>query len=273
VDDVQALNELLSSLLLFKVGTAVLMVILLSVLAETVSTRFAGILSGYPLGAAISLYFIGYEMGPQFAAESALYTSIGLIATQVFAYCYYRSSLLAGKLNGGLQILYSALGGIGGYFLAASLLRPLPVNPAVAVVLPAISILVFIRLFRGVKDSRIERRAGANVKTLLLRAAFAACAIVCITSTAKVVGARWAGLFAAFPITMLPFVVIIHFSYDSEHVHAILKHVPQGLGSLVVYALSVSVFYPMSGIHAGTAIAYALATLYLLIVHLRTSLR
>jgi hypothetical protein len=90
--------------------------------------------------------------------------------------------------------------------------------------------------------------------------------VVAITSTAKVAGPRWAGLFAAFPITMLPFVLIIHHSYEVRHVHAILKNVPRGIGALLVYALAVSLFYPQSGIIWGTLMAYGFATLYLVVL-------
>jgi hypothetical protein len=268
----QALSELFSLLILIKMGTAILMVIALSVVAEVVSPRFAGILSGYPLGSAISLFFMGYEISPQFAAESALYTSLGLIATQVFAYCYYRFSLLTEKWSTTLQILCCSLGGISGYLLAAAFLRPLRVNPLFAVLLPTLFIFLFIRLFRGVEDSRIQKKAGMNLNLLLLRSAFAATAIILITSTAKLIGPVWAGLFSAFPMTMLPLVAIIHFTYRTEHVHSILKNVPTGLGSIVVYALAVIFFYPAYGIYMGTALSYGLATLYLIATQLKVSL-
>jgi hypothetical protein len=93
-----------------------------------------------------------------------------------------------------------------------------------------------------------------------------AAAIVIITSTAKFVGPGWAGLFSAFPITMLPLVVIIHFTYGPKHVYSILKNVPRGLGSLVIYSLAVFFFYPSYGIYVGTVMAYALATIYLIVV-------
>ena len=95
------------------------MVVLLSLLAEVVSPGFAGILSGYPLGAAISLFFMGFEISPEFASGSALYTSVGLVATQVFAYSYYRASRAATRLQRGLDILLASLAGIAGFFIAA----------------------------------------------------------------------------------------------------------------------------------------------------------
>ncbi len=265
-------NEISFMLILIKALTAVFMVVLLSVLAEVVSTRVAGILSGYPLGAAISLFFMGYEIGPQFAAQSALHTSVGLIATQAFVYFYYRASLLEIASSRIGQIFCASFGGLVGYFLAASVLQRLAVNPAMAFLLPALFILLFMHLFRNVRNTRIQRRARLDGRTLLFRSVFAAGAIVLITSTARWVGPSWAGTFAAFPITLLPFVAIIHYTYDPEHAHAILKNVPKGLGSLVVYSLAVSTLYPSYGIAMGTLLAYVLATLYLLAVQLTRAL-
>lgn len=61
----------MDSLLLAKIATAIIAVVGLSLVAERVSPRVAGILSGYPLGTAIALFFIGIELGEPFAAASA----------------------------------------------------------------------------------------------------------------------------------------------------------------------------------------------------------
>ncbi len=260
------LSETFSLLVLIKMGTAIIMVMALTFLAEAVSTRFAGILSGYPLGAALSLFFMGYEISPQFAAESARYTCLGLIATQTFGYCYHRSSLLARTRSKAHQILYAAFGGLAGYFLAASVLRSVQVDLLAAVLLAILAILVFHYLFRNADSTNIQRRTQLNLKVLLLRAGFASCIIVLITLTANFVGPRWAGMFAAFPMTLLPLLAIIHFSYDPGHVQAVLKNFPKGLGAAVAYSLAVALCYPSYGIYAGTAIAYGLATLYLVLI-------
>jgi len=260
------LSEAFSILVLIKMGTAIIMVMVLAFLAETVSTGFAGILSGYPLGAALSLFFMGYEISPQFAAESARYTCLGLIATQTFGYCYHRTSLLARTQSKAHQILYAAIGGLAGYFLAASILRSVQVDLLAAVLLAILAILVFHYLFRSTESSNTQKRTQLNLKVLLLRAGFASCIIVLITLTASFVGPRWAGMFAAFPMTLLPLLVIIHFSYNPGHVQAVLKNFPKGLGAAVAYSLAVALCYPIYGIYAGTAIAYGLATLYLVVI-------
>ena len=258
--------ELPVILTVIKIGTGVLMVVVLSVLAEVVSPRFAGIISGYPLGAAISLFFIGFEIGPAFAAQSALYTMLGLVATLIFVYGYYQCSVLAGRLSKGSNILLASATGICGYFLGAWVLHFVPTDLTVSLLLPIGSIFFFLYLFRNIEDVKINEKVSINMRLLLFRSLFAAGVIVLVTSTAKVVGPGWAGLFAAFPMTMLPLLVIIHYTYDTPRVHAILKSFPKGLGSLVVYTLSVFIFYPLQGVYVGTLSSYGLATLYLVLI-------
>jgi hypothetical protein len=267
----QPINGLFETMTLLKVGIAIFMVLFLSVLAEMVSPRFAGLFSGYPLGAAINLFFIGIEVSPEFAAESALYTAVGLIATQVFAYAYFRTSSGTISLSGIPEVAVASLGGLGAYFLSASLLRFLPIDLATAVLVPTVSILLFNSLFKGLKDVRIERRVSLKARVVLFRCVFAAFAILTITSTAGMVGPRWAGLFSAFPITMLPFVAIIHLTYGAEYAHAVLKNVPRGLTSLVVYSVAVSVSYRSCGVFVGTALAYGLATICLVVMQFKAT--
>ncbi|HBD09205.1 MAG TPA: hypothetical protein DCZ69_13185 [Syntrophobacteraceae bacterium] len=267
------LGELLQWMTLAKMAVAVCMVIGLSVLAEVLSPRVAGILSGYPLGAAITLFFIGIEINPEFAAQSAIYTLPGLVATQVFAYGYYLTSTLTADRSKSVGMLGGALGGLGAYFLATWGFRWITLDRWMAALFAAVSILLFDRLFRRVANVRIQKRVPFTGAVLLFRCLIAGGFVVAISSTAKWVGPRWAGLFAAFPITMLPFVLIIHHSYEVQHVHAILKNVPRGIGALLVYALAVSIFYPNRGIGWGTFIAYGFATAYLLALQAILSVR
>ncbi|MHC1729804.1 MAG: hypothetical protein AB9866_28005 [Syntrophobacteraceae bacterium] len=261
----QVINDLFTVMTLVKMGAVVLIVVSLSILAEVVSPRIAGILTGYPLGAAIALFFMGFEIDPQFAAQSALHTSAGVAATVIFGYCYYRMSLHAGKLSVGLQIFLSCLAGLSGYFAAVSLLSFLPSSLLLAVVLPALTILISSRLQKGIRNVRIGKRVSMSPGLLLVRAVIAAITVVFIISSAKLVGPTWAGLFSAFPNIMLPLVVIIHFTYNPEQAYVIIKNVPKGLVSVIIYCLTVSLSYPVYGIYIGTALAYTNATLYLLV--------
>lgn len=49
-------------------------------------------LAGFPLGSAITLYFIGYEQGAEFAADGARHALIGLAGSLMLATTYLYAS-------------------------------------------------------------------------------------------------------------------------------------------------------------------------------------
>ena len=79
-----------------KVLVSILVVVLLSLIAEHAGPRVAGVVSGYPLGAAISLLFIGIEISPAFAARSAGFTAAGLTGSALA--CRSRFAISAASL-------------------------------------------------------------------------------------------------------------------------------------------------------------------------------
>jgi uncharacterized membrane protein (GlpM family) len=252
---------MLSILFLFKIIVTVSIVLGLSLIAEHVSPRIAGLLAGYPLGAALALLFYGIEISPEFAAQSAIYTIFGLIAIQSFAYFYFIISSFTEKFT----IPISSTVAVAGFFVIAWLLHFLQVGTFFTVMLTIASIFLFMYQFRKIKNKKIQKKISMSFQIIFVRAVFAALFIVVITGIAKLVGPRWAGLFSAFPTTFFPLLVIVHFTYTTEHAHTIIKNFPIGLGSIIAYALAVSFTYPAYGIFAGTAISLGIATLYLLI--------
>lgn len=248
-------------MLFVKLLVSILFVVTLSLIAERVSPRIAGLLAGYPLGAAIALFFFGVEIGTDFAAKSAVYTMSGLAATQFFVYVYYRASTLCKRLS----ILLSTIAAVSGYFIAIWLLHFIPLNRIGAAALPLASIFGFVYLFRRIENVGVGRKIQLNAKVLFVRAVAAGFAVAAITAAARFVDIRWAGLFSAFPVTLLPLMVIVHYTHGIGAVHTVIKNFPHGLGALIIYALTVSITYPIVGVYAGTAVSFGTATGYLLV--------
>jgi hypothetical protein len=247
--------------ILIKSFVSIAAVVGLSLVVEHAGPRVGGILSGYPLGLAIALFFYGFEENPQFAAESAVYALPGLMASQAFVYTYYRASLYFRRWAIGFSSAFAVLG----YLLTAWVLHffRFEIYPAAAI--PILSVFFFYYLFRKIPNVAIETRVAINYRIIFLRALCAAFMILIITGVARLVGPRWAGLFSAFPVTLFPLMVIIHFTYEVRPVHSIIKNFPLGIGSLITYALTVFLLYPVLGIYAGTLISFAAATLYLVV--------
>ncbi len=239
-------------------------VITLSLVAERVSTSVAGVLSGYPLGVAIVLFFYGWEVSPEFAAESAVYTMPGLISTQAFVYFYYRASRFSGRFT----ILYSSVIAIVGFLAVGGIIQLFRPNMGAALLAPIVSIFFFIWLFKRIKNEQIRQPVAFSSRVFGLRAGLAAIIVVVITGMGKVVGPQWAGVLSAFPSTLFPLLIIVHLTYDIEHVTTIIKNFPWGLGSIIVYAFIVSLAYPTWGIFSGTVLAFSGATLYLVLLQI-----
>lgn len=246
---------------LVKMLVTVCVVVGLSVVAEHVSPRVAGVLSGYPLGAAIALFFIGWEVGPDFAAASAVYTLAGLVGTLCFVYVYYQTAVRVRRY----AIFWSSITASAGYFAAIGLLNIFPLSMWTAFLLLIGAAGIFIFLFRRIQNTRIHKPIRLSFGVLLLRAVLSAVIILGITGAARAVGARWAGLFSAFPTTLFPLLIIVHTTYGRPHVYTIIKNFPKGLGSLMLYTLGVSIFFPRWGVVMGSVLALVTATVYLVL--------
>lgn len=232
----------------------------LSMIAERVSTRVAGLLSGYPLGTAIALFFIGLEISPGFAADSAVHTLAGFSATLALGGGY----LLCGRRDGMRGVAAGTAGGMAAWLAVSSVLASIDFNRLGGTLTTLAAIVLFTWLYRHVPDTRAGARGGFSWPALIIRATLAAAIIFLITGLAHVLPPAWAGLLAAFPVTMYPFLVILHLTHGAAPVATVIKHYPAGLGSLLCYALCVSLTYPTLGLALGTLAGFTVATLWLL---------
>ncbi|RPJ49607.1 MAG: hypothetical protein EHM21_06675 [Chloroflexi bacterium] len=252
-------------MILLKIALTITMVTTLSIVAERVSPRAAGILSGYPLGSAIALFFIGLEQDARFAGISAIYNIAGL-AAQVSAYSLY--FFVSRRMKKG-SLLAAPLVTIAGFLAVDGLIHAAlgyfdPVPGWACVLVGAAGLLVFGFLFRAIPSTRIAQKIHLGPGVLLFRAGMAALTVLVITGAASLVPPSWAGLFSAFPVASFPLILIIHATYGPEQPQGIIKNIPTGLWALVFYSLTISVAYPSLGIYWGTLAGFGMATLYLL---------
>lgn len=248
-------------LFISKVVVSIIAVVGLSLVAEHVSPRVAGVLSGYPLGTAIALFFIGIENGKEFAAEGAVYTLAGFSSSLVLVYFYYKTSSLANRYI----VLFSSISAILAFIFASFTLSLVSFGVVGAFLISVFSIVFFAYKFKNIENVVVGKKVTFTRWVLLFRALAAASIVLLITGLAKTIGPSWAGILSAFPITLFPFLLIIHLTYGKEQVHTIIKNYPFGLGSLLIYAISVSLVYPVYGVGIGTFLSFFFATLYLII--------
>ncbi|MCP5036512.1 MAG: hypothetical protein GY945_02815 [Rhodobacteraceae bacterium] len=246
-----------STLILVKIACTMAAVLGLSLVAERVSARAAGVLAGFPHGIAIVLYFIGVEQGADFAAEASLFAVAGLGANVVLAFAFARLS----ERPVGL----AAIGSIAAFLAVAGVMRLIAPGPVLAALLTLAIISAVWWLLRRGNHRELSVKPAIGPGELLLRAGFAAAIVVFITGIAALLGPEKAGLLAGFPVVTFPLLVIMHVRHGSAQVSAIVRHYPFGIVSLLVFTLTVSWGFSHLGVGFGTLVGLGAALLYLAI--------
>jgi hypothetical protein len=254
-------------MLILKIVITLLVVISLSLIAERLSARWAGLLAGYPLGIAIVLYFLALEQGVEFAAQAAQYAVGGLAANVVLALVYWQLVKL-GPVKGHkiAQVFLASVVGVLAFLLVSYVLHWLSLPFIVSVVVTLVVLMLAAR--RMAMVAKVETQASAKTSglDLVFRGCIAAASVLLITGLASVVGAQWAGLLAGFPVAAFPLFLILHYHYGGSLLTNSMKAYPLGLVSLLIYTLCVSFTYPLMGVFWGTVAGFALSTLYLLML-------
>ncbi|GAA3928593.1 hypothetical protein [Litoribacillus peritrichatus] len=254
-------------LFISKILVSILVVVGLSAIAERVSPKVAGILSGYPLGTAISLFFIGIENGVDFATHASVFTLSGLTASLTLVFGYYHASRVTAHLSLPVSVFISVLASVSVFLSIGFGLSKLPLGLISGFVLCAVAIVVFTLLFRPIQNTLVTAKVRFTRWVLLVRSLAAAGMVLLITGVAEWAGSSLAGILAAFPITLFPFLVIMHLTYGAAQAHTVIKNYPLGIGALITYVISVSFAYPALGIGLGTLVSFGFATLYLMVFY------
>ncbi|WP_431687643.1 hypothetical protein [Hahella sp. NBU794] len=245
-----------------KVVTTVATVMGLAWVAERVSTRTAGLLSGFPLGTAIALAFIGIEQGPGFAAASASHALLGFLAALAMTTAY----LFCLKLP--YSAVFAPLAGILAFIVANGALSLISGGLWGNLAVAGVGVTLIAVAYRNIPSVNIAASVRLTYPVLFLRGFLSSVLVLAITALAYLGDTLLAGLFAAFPVTFLPLLLIVHLSYGPEPARTLIKFYPIGLGSLLAYTLTVALTYDNLGVLTGTLAGFAAATLYLMLLGL-----
>jgi len=253
----------MTALVLYKICITVLAVLGLSLVAEKISVRLAGLLSGYPIGTAIILHFYGLEYGAGFAADAAIYNLCGLLASQCFAYTYYRAAQRTASLA------VTSVLALAGYLLPAIIVSQTHPTRWTALAFALLATTLFCTLLRGSRARPVTTARSWSARLIAGRLIFTATLVLVVTEFADIVGPSWAGLFSAFPVALYPLVFLLHREHGPETARTILGNFPYGLWSVIAYALTVSLVYPIYGVVWGTLLGFAVATVVLAIMGIK----
>ncbi|GAA4887535.1 hypothetical protein [Ferrimonas pelagia] len=249
---------MLNLLLMIKIVLAVTMVIGLARIAEKVGPDWAGVLSGFPLGIALVLFFYGIEQGTAYASQAAYSGLLGLACSLGFVVIYAQTSRLFHERSWfpmGLALF--------GFYGLASFALKLPYIAGWGALFAVVAAWIASRLLHPLLEPSFR---AVNPKWWMFwgRAVLAALLVVIVTSLANWLSPEWAGMLASFPLTLFSLMLLLQLSYGTGPPMVLAKHFPYGVGSLIVYTIAVAKLYPLIGVALGTALAFALAGIYLL---------
>ena len=226
-------------LLLAKAMISIGIVVALSLIAERVGPRAAGLLTGLPLGGGMVIIFTGAEQGTAFVSMRQQLGGIKAI---------------------GMPLLVANLG----YAIVAWLVSIASIGVLISIPLVIAGMILTSRAMIKLPNTPILARVRFGWRVLMFRAGMATSTILLITAIAGNIGAQWTGILTAYPMTLLPLILVIHIAYSGNEIAAVLKHVPMGLGGVISFCISATYSLPALGLGWGTAVAYLVAFTYLL---------
>src|SRR5688572_6821004 len=251
--------------LLAKVVVSAGFVLGVTAAVERLGPRLGSLIAATPQLSVVTLIFFTLEQGPAFAAESAFWTIPGMCATIAVFLGYLVATRLVPSPRVRSVAAGVALGSIG-FILTSSLLGALPLTRAAIVPLAVVVCAGTAWMVRRLPDTAALRRVRASPLILATRAAASVLTVVTVTSLAHVLGPKWSGLVAGFPVNGLPVMAILHYQYGADVVKPFIRIFPAGAFGLCLFNLVASVCLVPLGLTATLALAYAVDIAFLFAV-------
>lgn len=249
-------------MLLLKVIISVVVVLGVTYIAERTSTRFAGVLMGFPLGTAIILFFLGLENGIEFASSSAIWAINGLVAETIFIFCYFLGVIHFKKF----PVIMSLFLALIGFFGSAMIIRQLPFSsPLASSLFLGIFIVLSILFYRKIELNNITKVIKTPRVTIFYRVLATAAVVLLITGISNLIGKEWSGILASLPTNLVVVLLVIHLSHERKYLLTMIRGYPIGLIGLLIYLLTIPFTYSFLGVIVGTVMSYLIAGIYLLI--------
>lgn len=239
---------------LVKLAVAPMFVAVVTLVARRLGPSSAGFLAALPLVGAPILGLLVAAHGNAFGATSALGTAIGTGATMVFALVY---ASLAPRLSP----LPCLLASYAAYFAAAGLSIAIPVTWPFAVAVPVITWLLVLRAFPTPAVPLTSLPAPRW--DIPVRVAATLLLVATVTSLARLVGPKIAGLVTPIPIITAVLAVFSHSQGGPAFSAVLLRSLVRGLVTFVSFFWLVAALLPLA--HA--AYVFACGALLCLMLH------
>lgn len=237
-------------ILAFKLATAPVLILCLTLLSRKYGPAIGGMLMGVPLITGPISAFTALEHGASFAQHAAVANFVGQVSTCIFCFTY---ALLAKRLNVAVTVLCS----VGAFFAATLIWNEFEWTVTSGLGLVLITILLLMALLKPVN---IDAAAKITIRfDLTLRMLVSAAFVLLITFLTGHFGAKLSGLLAPFPVFVLILSVFTHHQMGSGAASNLVRGVITGSFSFAAFFAVVAVWLDNLGI-AATYSAAALAS-------------
>ncbi len=231
--------------------------LLVSLAGRRWGASVAGWLAGLPVVAGPIVVLVAYEQGDEFAAVASLAALAAVFAAVAFGAAYSHASTR-------MRWPSSLAVGLCAWSVAAACLALLPNTLPVSCAVAALGLIGARWVFPATGSPEVSRSRGSG--ELGLRMIAGAALTLIVTGLANVVGSRWSGLLAVFPVLGSVLAVFSHRSQGAAFAGTLLRALATGLYSLATFFLVASLALP----EFGSAVSFMLATVAALLVQVAT---
>jgi hypothetical protein len=238
-------------------------VTLATVISERFGSKIGGLIGNLPANILVSMFFIGWINGPDYAAQTAITVESGMALASIYMFVliallkrhkvkaflpalliWFISALLLGSLNG-----HDIWLGVLFYF---------------AVTIP---LFWYAEKYLAIKSVSKSVKIKYGPIELGTRALIAGGTVTTAVAIATLVGPSWGGIAATFPAVMTSTIWLMNRSQGADFARAVGKVMLLSSLNVVVYILGVHYLFPLYGIVIGTILSYALALAAVLFIY------
>ncbi len=250
--------------MLSKIALSFFIVIVLAEVSKRVNPELGGTLSGLPLGLGLSVYFISYEQGFEFALEGVAWGIAALSAAILLGLAYIVMAQLTAAVHKNFSMMITAISSVLAFIFFGFLISLVNFNVVQAA---AFFIAVFIgNIFIVTKLIGPQEQCtkpATTVTQLLVRGILVGAILILITGSASLVGSKWAIILSSFPTVIFSLLVVLHLEAGHRLVQFVIYGFSFSVSTLLAFYLSFLYFVPVFGLNMGFLFIYAVCIIYI----------
>ena len=256
------------NLILIKILISTIIVVLLAEISTRVNPVLGGILSGLPLGAGLSVYFISYQNGIEFLVKGIPWGISALSSSILFCFFYLITGRYFKSGNNIISIAFSSLMGFISFYISGYLIYKLDLNLLSATIIFFIIFFMNILILKKIKVNQIIIKNKKNsITKLLIRGLMAGITISILTEIASIAGSRWAGILSSFPSTLFALLVVLHFEEQKNLYPSVIYGFSFSVSTLLIFYIASWYLLPKLGLNLGFVAIYFISISYLFLLN------